>query len=435
MWQVLPLGPTGYGDSPYQCFSAFAGNPLLVGLDTLAEEGLLSASRPGRIRRTSPRTPWTTAPCIAYKLPLLDRAYRRLREGRERRASATAFEAFRREQSAWLRRTTRSSPWSRKRTAACRGRTGKRTSARGEPRGARRLAARARRRRCAAREFGQYLFFAQWRTLQARRHERGIHVMGDIPIFVAHDSADVWAHPDLFLLTRGRHARVRGRRAPGLLQRHRPALGQPAVPLGPHGGAAGTRGGSRASAPPSPWWTSCASTTSAGSRPTGRCPATPRRPSTGEWVKGPGSGALRRACSKALGELPIVAENLGVITPEVEALRERFGFPGMAILQFAFGSRSAGLDVHPAQLRARAGGLHRHPRQRHHRRAGGRRGRGHARAARRTWSGARLRASTTWTPTGREIHWDFIRAVLASVAELAVVPAAGRARPRAARRA
>ena len=158
--------------------------------------------------------------------------------------------------------------------------------------------------------------------------------MGDVPIFVAHDSADVWARPDLFELRRHRCALRAGGRPSRLLQRDRPALGQPALPLG-RDGARGLRLVDRAPAVglrvvrPRAWITSAVRGALGGAR---------RRRDRGERPLGEGAGLAVRRPGARLGPLPIVAENLGVITPEVEALRERYGFPGMAVLQFAFGS-------------------------------------------------------------------------------------------------
>ncbi len=196
LWQVLPLGPTGYGDSPYQCFSAFAGNPLLVSLEALRSAGLLSpedlASHPRFHERAV-----DFGPLIEFKRPLLAKAFAAF----ERTASAPqreALTAFCRQHDDWLpdfalfmalKRAHAGRPWS----------AWERALVTRQPEAlehARRELARELREV----EFEQWLFFEQWSALCAKAHERGISVMGDLPIFVAHDSAEVWAHPEIFQL-------------------------------------------------------------------------------------------------------------------------------------------------------------------------------------------------------------------------------------------
>ena len=137
-------------------------------------------------------------------------------------------------------------------------------------------------------------------------------------------------------------------------------------------------------------------------------------------MKGPGA-ELFRAAQEELGELPFVAENLGVITPEVEAIRHEFGFPGMSMLQFAFGTDPQASDVPAAQLSARTGGVHGHARLRYDGGMVDQRGRGEARARRGYPAGAGFTRRYLNTD-GREIHWAFIRALLASVADTVLIP-------------
>jgi 4-alpha-glucanotransferase len=416
LWQVLPLGPTGYGDSPYQCFSAFAGNPLLVSLEALVEEGWLDAAD----LEAAPGLPQDTVDydaVAALKLPLLDRAFRNF-EARATPVGRGAFEAFRDANAAWLddyalfmavKEANGGAEWT----------AWDEDIARRRPE----AMARWREERAAvvrARQFGQHLFFSQWQRLKARCHERDVSIMGDIPIFVARDSADVWAHPELFQLE---------------------ADGTPSSVAGvppDYFSATGQLWGN-----PLYRWDEMARTGYAwwidrfraalrlvdvvrldhfrGFEAYWEIPAGEETAVKGRWVKGPGA-ALFEALREALGELPIVAENLGVITPEVEALRERFGFPGMAILQFAFGRDPEAAKFQP----------HNYPRNRV------------------VYTGTHDNDTTVgwWTSTGegdstrtgdevrdereralayldaegREIHWAFIRAALASVADTAIVP-------------
>ncbi|MBO9326427.1 MAG: 4-alpha-glucanotransferase, partial [Roseiflexus sp.] len=194
IWQVMPLGPTGYGDSPYQSFSAFAGNPLLINFDILLEEMLLTPSDLADAP-ILPDTAVNYGAVIPFKNQILRRAFARFREGYADHLRAD-FEAFCAAQASWLddyalfaalKSANGGGPWSdwepdlRRRDPAA-------------------LAA-ARRTyadEIAYQRFIQFLFFDQWLALKKYVNDLGIQIMGDIPIFVAYDSADVWAHPELF---------------------------------------------------------------------------------------------------------------------------------------------------------------------------------------------------------------------------------------------
>ncbi len=241
VWQVLPLGPTGYGDSPYQCFSAFAGNPLLISLDTLVVEGLLNPDDVDEARAL-PADEVDYGRVIAHRHPLWTRALDRFDTVASPSAQAK-FEAFLRAEREWLddyalfmalKEAHHLVAWTNWDPAI----------AHREP-----AALDEWRTRCAreirVHQFAQYLFASQWQALRQRCHEEGISMMGDIPIFVAHDSADVWARRDLFKLDDDGMPRRGGRRAAGLLQRDRPVVGQPALRLGRARARRATRGGSR----------------------------------------------------------------------------------------------------------------------------------------------------------------------------------------------
>ena len=248
LWQVLPLGPTGYGDSPYQCFSAFAGNPLLVSLgDASVDEGWLSAAEPGRgcppsrsavdygaVARFRP-------PCCRPRLRRASRDAGRTRERRRSRRSAGG--------AGRVARRLRALHGAQGRPRRARpGPTGSRTRARD---GGQKALARARTQWAEAIEAASSRSSSssrQWAALRAvRAPAPASRIMGDLPIFVAHDSADVWAQPRAVPPGRETASRARRRRAPGLLQRHRTALGQPALPLGRAAQAPATAGGSSAS--------------------------------------------------------------------------------------------------------------------------------------------------------------------------------------------
>jgi 4-alpha-glucanotransferase len=196
LWQVLPLGPTGYGDSPYQCFSAFAGNPLLVSLDALVEDGWLDASD----LESPPELPQDAVDydaVAAFKLPLLDRAFGRF-ERTAQPAARAAFEAFREANAAWLddyalymavKEAHGGAHWTKWEPGIRRREPDAMEKWRRQEAGA-----------VQARAFGQYVFFSQWQRLKDHCAGGDIAIMGDIPIFVSGDSADVWSHPELFRL-------------------------------------------------------------------------------------------------------------------------------------------------------------------------------------------------------------------------------------------
>jgi 4-alpha-glucanotransferase len=196
VWQVLPLDPTGYGDSPYQCFSAFAGNPLLISLDALLDDDLLSAAEAAGAGEW-PADAVDYGRVLAHRRPLWMRVLERF-DAHARASARQAFDAFCREQAGWLeeyalfmavKEAHDLVAWTAWDPAI----------AHRDP-----AAVAQWRQRCArerrAHQFTQYLFFSQWRALRDHCHAAGVSLMGDVPIFVAHDSADVWARRDLFRL-------------------------------------------------------------------------------------------------------------------------------------------------------------------------------------------------------------------------------------------
>jgi 4-alpha-glucanotransferase len=415
LWQVLPLGPTGYGDSPYQCFSAFAGNPLLISLEGLVADGLLRA-RDLDDAPTLPADAVDFGAVIAWKRPLIRRAFERF--GRKASsAEVDLFEEFRRSHAGWLddfalfmalKESHGGAPWH----------AWEADLATRQP-----VALEAARERLAGEvrlvEFAQHLFFRQWTALRAYCRERGIRIVGDIPIFVAHDSADVWAHPELFhLAADGTPAFVAGV-PPDYFSATGQLWGNPLY----RWDVLARSGYS--------WWIERFRATLGlvdvvrldhfrGFEAYWEVPAGHETAEHGRWVAGPGA-ELFEAVQQALGPLPIIAENLGVITPEVEALRERFSWPGMAILQFAFGSDDASDSFKP----------HNYPRNRVAYTGT------HDNDTTVGWWAAGV-GDTTRTPAaveaerslcrrylgtaGAEIHWDLVRLLLMSVADTVIVP-------------
>lgn len=330
-WQILPLGPTGYGDSPYQCFSAFAGNPYLVSPQLLVHDGLLHHGEYEGALFPDERVDY--GPVIAYKNRLLARVWETFQAGRAP-GLRPEFERFCHEHSTWLDDYTL--------FMALKEKLGGRSWLEWPDELRRREPAaleRARRELAApmaSQCFRQFLFFRQWRHLREYAHKRGIKIIGDIPIFVSSDSADVWANPHLFLLDR----ECKPTHVAGVPPDYFSATGQLwGNPL--YNWEAMARAGYA-------WWIArlraCLEMVDLirldhfrGFEAYWEIPAGMKTAEIGRWVKGPGADLLH-ALDKALGGLPLIAEDLGVITPEVIALRDQFNLPGMRILQFAFDS-------------------------------------------------------------------------------------------------
>lgn len=316
IWQVLPLGPTGYGNSPYQCFSAFAGNPLLISPEKLVERGYLTQAECSDI------PPFSLSNVefhrvIPYKLELLRKAFAGFKETEDYREfeqmnrfwldSFAHFMALKNANGgvAWIQ-------WD--------------------------ASKQADEADIRLHKFLQFEFFHQWGELKERCRQRNIRIMGDISFYVQHDSADVWGHPELFHLNeRGYPERVGG---------------VPPDYFSPTGQLWGTPvyRWDNLEATGYQWWIERLRQSRAlfdwirldhfrGFQAYWEVPASEETAVNGKWVLGPGA-KLFDAAHQALGEFPIVAEDLGYITPEVEALREKFSFPGMKVLQFAFGGDS-----------------------------------------------------------------------------------------------
>jgi 4-alpha-glucanotransferase len=332
LWQVLPLGPTGYGDSPYQCFSAFAGNPLLISHDELLEDGLLTADD----LRDSPRFPEDAVDygaVIPYRQALLARAAERFEDGASP-ALEPDFDAFCTAQASWLddfalfmalkeeHQLITWSGWPAELVAR-------------EP-----LALEAARARLAPsifkHKFCQLLFFRQWAVIRRYANQRGVRIIGDIPIFVAYDSADVWANRELFLLDGNGKPTVVAGVPPDYFSATGQLWGNPLY----RWDVMATTGYD--------WWINRLRMMFTqvdilrvdhfiGIHRYWEIPARAKTAIKGRYRPGPGAAFLQ-AARDALGDLPIIAEDLGALTPEVEALRDQFELPGMKILQFAFDS-------------------------------------------------------------------------------------------------
>ena len=328
-WQVLPLGPTGYGDSPYQCFSAFAGNPYLVSPEFLVRDGLLGQHEIGDVRFPAERVDF--GPVIQFKLRILKQAWMNFQAGRAGQLKPE-FDVFRQLCAGWLddyaqfmalKDAHGGASWlDWPMELVCR-----------EP--ARLATARKDLSDGVGRhQFLQFLFFRQWKAIKEYANGKGVRLVGDAPIFVSSDSADVWANPDLFHLDERRRPTV----VAGVPPDYFSATGQLwGNPLYNWDALAGTGYA---------WWVARMRATLEhvdvvrldhfrGFEAYWEVPAGMPTAEKGRWVPGP-RDALFEALQKQLGGLPLIAEDLGLITPEVEALRKRFRLPGMRVLQFSF---------------------------------------------------------------------------------------------------
>lgn len=332
LWQVLPLGPTGYGDSPYQCFSAFAGNLYLISPERLLEQDLLTAADLTDMP-SFPADKVDYGLVINWKLQILECAYNRFRETTSE-AIKTRFDEFRRDQAGWLedfslfmalKEAHQGVVWNHW-EAPLRDR---------DPvelrRVAQELSVSVERH-----SFWQFLFFDQWGKLREYAHLHKIALIGDLPIFVAHDSADVWSHQDLFYLDHMKKPKFQAGVPPDYFSPTGQLWGNPLYRWRVHK-SSGYQ-----------WWIERVRSTLnlvdlirldhfRGFAGYWEVPGRAKTAEKGRWAKAPGMDFFR-TLKNALGDLPLIAEDLGVITPDVVALRETFGLPGMKILQFAFAS-------------------------------------------------------------------------------------------------
>jgi 4-alpha-glucanotransferase len=406
-WQICPLGPTGYGDSPYQCFSAFAGNPYLIDVRALVDHRLLDESDLRPLEQL-PRDRVDYGWLYGTKWPILDRAFTNFRTSHGGKAAPYgAFETFQQQHADWLEPYTLfralkdhfgGQPWwewpAEVRYFA---------AAKKSPL-AQNVAERA-----TAHAFFQYLFFGQWRDVRNKAAALGIEIIGDAPIFVARDSADVWANPELFLLDResGQPLFVAGV-PPDYFSAEGQLWGNPLYDWQAHA-ANGYR-----------WWIQRLASNLElydiiridhfrGFDTYWSIPADAPTAKTGAWEQGPGL-TFFAAVKAALPDCRLIAEDLGLLLPSVIELRDATGLPGMAILQFAFGGGADNLYL-PHNLKANSvvyPGTHDNDTTVGWYVSADEKARDHVRRYFRV--------------SGTEIGWDFIRASYASVSNLAIVP-------------
>ncbi|MGH2414903.1 MAG: 4-alpha-glucanotransferase, partial [Microcystaceae cyanobacterium] len=336
VWQILPLGPTGYGNSPYLSYSALAGNPLLISPEKLLEEEWLS----GEDFAYLPEFPLDKVDyelVIQTKMPLLQKASANFK-ARASSEQHSEFQAFCDRQSYWLddyalfmslKEAHAGASWNTWEVAI----------SQRKPEALVEWASRLSEP-IFHHQFIQYQFFRQWSELKQYANEKDIRIFGDIPIYVAHDSADVWARPEIFCLeAETGEASLMAGVPPDYFSETGQLWGNPVYDW------------EALEKTNFHWWVK---------RMRGMLDyvdifridhfrgfqafwAVKQGEKTaikGKWLEAPGE-ALFTILQEELGDLPIVAEDLGVITPEVEALRDKFAFPGMKVLQFAFDSDRA----------------------------------------------------------------------------------------------
>ncbi len=333
LWQILPLGPTGYGDSPYQCFSAFAGNPYLISPLLLVEDQLLETAD-FEDRPNLPNDHVDYGPVIQWKITLLDRAYETFRK-RKKSTLKQEYANFCQAESKWLedfalfmaiKESHGGVSWDK------------------WPEGLRKRLPEALEtfakkygNQIEKQKFRQFLFYRQWQEVKYYAHQKNIQIIGDIPIFVAYDSADAWSHPELFYLDENGLPTCVAGVPPDYFSPTGQLWGNPLYRWDVHK-AQGYR-----------WWIDRVRSVLKsvdiirldhfrGFAGYWEIPYGSPTAETGKWKPGPGKSVFE-AIDAEFHQLPILAEDLGEITKDVIKLRDSLRLPGMKVLQFAFGGK------------------------------------------------------------------------------------------------
>lgn len=404
-WQILPLGPTGHGNSPYSLYSAFAGNTLLISSETISEDGLITQ---GTLKAcpSFPSERVDFEKVIEWKTAMLAEAFAAFRSSGST-SLRDEYDAFCSENFWWLddyaifravKTSHNDTPWNawaeplRRRDKTAIATIGSQLA-----------------REIQAEKFAQFLFFRQWAALKKYANDKGVSIIGDIPIFVAHDSADVWCNQELFKLNPDGSPKVVAGVPPDYFSETGQLWGNPiydwdAMRVLDFG-----------------WWTAriafALRMTDAvrldhfiGFVRNWEVPGGDKTAENGNWASVPGREFFTMLRSR-IGHLPVIAEDLGSLTPEVENLRDEFGFPGMRILQYAFGGDAYNRDLphnYPQNCVAYTGT--------------------HDNDTTAGWyasapKNVKTHCRTYLQISGRNVHWDMIRAALASVADTAIIPA------------
>jgi 4-alpha-glucanotransferase len=414
-WQMLPVGPVGAGASPYDSPSAFAGSPLLLSLEVLVDRGLLEPNEvlDPRAFKSSRNARFPAA--MRYRERRLRKAFERF-QSRLGDAERAELARFIEEQRHWLpdyalfsalKAARGGAPW---------------TTWPGELKRREAPALERARRELESEvqyhEFLQFEFARQWAALRGYANERGVKLLGDVPMFVAHDGSDVWAHQAIFQLDEHGERRVVAGVPPDYFSADGQRWGNPLYDWGVlrETGYA--------------WWLDRFRTTLQrfdalrldhfiGFHRYWEIPATSDSARDGRFVAVPGEDFFAKVES-SLGHCPFIAEDLGLVTPEVGVLRDRFAMPGMRVLEFAFVDASRDYQPHrfPKQTVVYTGThdndtvvgwLTAHERQR-------------AEQDARALRDERMRALRYAGSNGNEPHWDMIRVALMSVANTAIFP-------------
>ena len=333
IWQICPLGPTGYGDSPYQCFSAFAGNPYFIDLEPFVEAGYLIEADLEPLRQL-PHDKVDYAWLYSVFWPVMQKAYDGYCDsGCTEMLDYGSVVAFQKQQAFWLDDYALFTALKAQNGGACW--LDWPDHLRDYKQAKKRRKTKALKAAIDFQIFCQYVFNAQLQKLRAYAGEQQVQILGDVPIFVALDSADVWSNPELFQLDENLQPRAVAGVPPDYFSKDGQLWGNPLYDWAQHE-ASGFA-----------WWIERMQATLSfydivridhfrGFESYWSVPAGASTARNGKWIESPGLelfSAIQKACPQAR----IVAEDLGVITPKVEALREQTGLPGMAVLQFAFG--------------------------------------------------------------------------------------------------
>lgn len=414
-WQVLPLGQTGYGDSPYQCFSAFAGNIFMISPEKLVEDGFLSDDDLVDVPDFS-ETKVDFGGVIDYKMPLLEKAFEKFRKTSDLKL-VEAFHLFCDENAFWLEdyalfRAIKLAQSQVSWQEWDEGLKLRETEALAEAKIELDMEA-------FAQKFYQFVFFKQWQAVKKYANKNGVKIIGDIPIFVALDSADVWCNPMQFKLNEDGSPKTVAGVPPDYFSKTGQLWGNPIY----NWDAMRAEGFK--------WWVDRVRHTLKlvdvvrvdhfrGFAASWEVPGGDKTAERGQWVNVPGKD-LFNTLRWVFGDLPILAEDLGVITPDVEELRDGFGFPGMRILQFAWGGDTKNIDLPHNYIQNCCVYTGTHDNDTTVGWFESEAGKGSSRdeeqiEKERNFCLNYLRSD------GKEIHWDFIRAVLASVANTAIVP-------------
>ncbi|MHA1619763.1 MAG: 4-alpha-glucanotransferase, partial [Promethearchaeota archaeon] len=343
-WQILPIGPTGYADSPYQCLSAFAGNPLLISPDLLIQQGLVTEdyimhilSQYGDhsddvnswLQQTG--TPIDYAKVRELKYQILERAF----ETFSSNSPSDEFVTFCRKEASWLEDFVLF--FSLKKAHGYHSWTTWPKNYIDRDEAILRKWGQEHATEIQFFKFIQWVFYKQWHELKDFANRLEIQIIGDMPIFVAHDSADVWAHPEYFTLNPDGTLEFQAGVPPDYFSKTGQLWGNPLYRW------------DVLQMENFEWFIGRFQKLThlvdwirvdhfRGFEKFFQIKGTAKSAIEGTWEKAPGE-ALFKAIKEELGGIPIIAENLGVITPEVTALRTKFGFPGMGVLQFAFGGK------------------------------------------------------------------------------------------------